>query len=61
MAVTFLLWGSQLSDTVPDGWLVSGTLIGTTAAVVVVEAGDVEVDDWVELEPQAATVAAHPC
>src|SRR6476659_5655619 len=47
MTLTFLVWGSQVSATVPDGW-----------AARVATIGEVEVDDCVELDPQAAPDAA---
>ena len=62
LALTVLVWGSQLSVTVPDGWSPRVTLTGEPAApeavaeVVVVD--EVVVDDGVELEPHAATQAA---
>jgi hypothetical protein len=56
LALTFLVWGSQLSVTAPDGWLPRATLTGEPATLVAV--AEVVVDDGVELEPHAATHAA---
>ena len=56
LALTFLVWGSQLSVTAQDGWLPRATLTGEPATLVAV--AEVVVDDGVELEPHAATHAA---
>jgi hypothetical protein len=56
LALTFLVWGSQLSDAVPDGWSPRWTMTGEPATLVAV--ADVVVDDRVELDPHAATHAA---
>ena len=60
LALTFLVGGSQLSATVPDGWAARVATIGEAGSAEVdaeVEAV-VAVDDCVELEPHAATHAA---
>src|SRR4051794_29585151 len=65
----YLVCGSQVSVTVPDGSLPSGTLIcdgPLAAALVVADAGEAaleeaaldELADGAELEPHAPTVAA---
>jgi hypothetical protein len=57
LALTFLVWGSQLSATVPDGWLLRATTTGGPAVPEPV--AEVVVDDCVELEPHAATHATR--
>jgi hypothetical protein len=56
LALTFLVWGSQLIVTAPDGWLPRATLTGEPATPVAV--AEVVVDDCVELDPHAATHVA---
>jgi hypothetical protein len=56
LALTFFVWGSQLSVTVPDGWSPRWTMTGEPATPVAV--AEVVGDDCVDLDAHAATHAA---